>query len=159
MESEATAVLPHKFTVRAYGILVYENKILLCDEKIGDFAFTKFPGGGVEFGEGPRECIVREIKEELNVDAETGAHIYTTDSYVQSAIAPEEQVIAIYFEARLKVAADVRRIPTEPVQQDFRGKANELRFRWVAIAGIRPEALTFELDRRALQAFLGIQKV
>ena len=48
-------ILPLIFTVRVYGILKdSNNRILVSDEYIKGSYFTKFPGGGLEFGEGTR---------------------------------------------------------------------------------------------------------
>jgi len=64
-----------KFTIRVYGILLDEAKgILVADEFQNGKRFTKFPGGGLEFGEGTRECLVREWKEELNQTIEIADH-------------------------------------------------------------------------------------
>ena len=53
-----------RFNVRVYGIYITpQQQILLSDERIGDFCFTKFPGGGLEFGEGLHEALIREWKE------------------------------------------------------------------------------------------------
>ena len=52
---------------RAYGIILFKNKILVCNEVINNFHATKFPGGGIEKGESPEEGLKREIKEELNL--------------------------------------------------------------------------------------------
>ena len=56
-------------TVRVYGVLIDPiHGLLVSDEFIrGDF-FTKLPGGGLEFGEGTRDCLVREFQEETGMD-------------------------------------------------------------------------------------------
>jgi ADP-ribose pyrophosphatase YjhB (NUDIX family) len=86
------------FTLRVYGILINEAKqVLVSDEYIRGNYFTKFPGGGLEVGEGTINCLKREFKEEINLEIEVGDHIYTTDFYQQSAFNPEHQIIAIYY--------------------------------------------------------------
>ena len=87
-----------KLTIRVYGILIDENKrVLLSDEFIRGDYFTKFPGGGLELGEGTRDCLKREFKEETGLDVIVGDHIYTTDYYQQSAFNPNDQIISIYY--------------------------------------------------------------
>jgi len=86
------------FTLRVYGILINKAKqVLVSDEYIRGNYFTKFPGGGLEVGEGTIDCLKREFKEEMNLEVEVGDHIYTTDFYQQSAFNPEHQIIAIYY--------------------------------------------------------------
>jgi 8-oxo-dGTP diphosphatase len=88
-------------SVRVYGILINEAKqVLVSDEYIRGNYFTKFPGGGLEVGEGTKDCLKREFKEEMNLNVEIGEHIYTTDFYQQSAFNPEHQIIAIYYYAK-----------------------------------------------------------
>lgn len=87
-----------QFTVRVYGILFNEKKqVLVSDEYIRGGYYTKFPGGGLEFGEGTLECIVREWKEEVNQDVEVVEHIYTTDFFQISAFDDVNQIISIYY--------------------------------------------------------------
>ncbi|HEX6171665.1 MAG TPA: NUDIX domain-containing protein [Chitinophagaceae bacterium] len=91
----------HRFNLRVYGILINDKKqILVADEYIRGGLYTKFPGGGLEFGEGTRDCLKRELKEELGIEAEIGDHIYTTDYFQMSAFRPEDQIISIYYFAR-----------------------------------------------------------
>ena len=86
------------FNVRVYGILINVKKqILLSDEFIRGKYYTKFPGGGLEIGEGTRDCLKREFIEEMNLNVEVGEHIYTTDFYQRSAFNPTDQIISIYY--------------------------------------------------------------
>jgi len=86
------------FNVRVYGILINEkNQILLSDEFIRGKYYTKFPGGGLEKGEGTRDCLKREFQEEMNLNVEVTEHLYTTDFYQQSAFNPDDQIISIYY--------------------------------------------------------------
>jgi 8-oxo-dGTP diphosphatase len=86
------------FNVRVYGILINDDKqILVSDEYIRGNYFTKFPGGGLELGEGTRDCLQREFLEEMNLIVEVGEHIYTTDYFQMSAFNPTQQIISIYY--------------------------------------------------------------
>ena len=77
-------------------MLIEERKILLSDEFIAGKPYTKFPGGGLEFGEGTLDCIKREFQEECFIDVHSITHFYTTDFFVASAFGPD-QIISIYF--------------------------------------------------------------
>ena len=91
----------HRFNLRVYGILINEKKqVLVSDEFIRGNYYTKFPGGGLEFGEGTRDCLQREFMEEMNLRVEVGEHIYTTDYFQMSAFNPEHQIISIYYYAK-----------------------------------------------------------
>ena len=69
-------------SVRVYGVLINDQKeVLVSDEYIRGEYYTKFPGGGLEIGEGTRECLQREFKEEMNLEVAIGDHIYTTDFF------------------------------------------------------------------------------
>jgi 8-oxo-dGTP diphosphatase len=87
--------------IRVYGILINENKqVLVSDEFIRGNYYTKFPGGGLEFGEGTRDCLKREFKEEMDLLVEITDHIYTTDFFQMSAFNPQHQIISIYYGAK-----------------------------------------------------------
>src|SRR5438105_10392546 len=84
--------------LRVYGILFGENKkVLVSDEYIRGGYYTKFPGGGLEFGEGTRDCLKREFMEEMGLNVEVTDHIYTTDFFQLSAFNPSHQIISIYY--------------------------------------------------------------
>jgi len=99
------------FNIRVYGIIITDDKqVLVSDEFIRGAYITKFPGGGLELGEGTRDCLKREMKEELNLEVEIGDHIYTTDFYQQSAFNPAHQIISIYYFVH----------PLEPIAVNFK---------------------------------------
>ncbi|HYC40101.1 MAG TPA: NUDIX domain-containing protein [Chitinophagaceae bacterium] len=90
-----------QFNIRVYGVLLNQQRqVLVADELIRGGYYTKFPGGGLEFGEGTRDCLKREFGEELNLEVEIGDHIYTTDYFQLSAFNPGQQILSIYYFAR-----------------------------------------------------------
>lgn len=105
------------FNVRVYGILINElNEVLVSDEYIRGGYYTKFPGGGLEFGEGTRDCLKREFIEEMNLRVEVGDHIYTTDFFQLSAFRPDHQIISIYY--LVKPLEDIK-VPLRTKPFDF----------------------------------------
>lgn len=86
------------FNIRVYGILMNQaRQVLVSDEYIRGNYYTKFPGGGLEFGEGTRDCLKREFKEEMDLAVAVDDHIYTTDFFQMSAFNPAHQIISIYY--------------------------------------------------------------
>lgn len=141
------------FTLRIYGILLNEkNEILVSDEYIRGGYYTKFPGGGLEFGEGTRDCLKREFMEEMNLKVEVGEHLYTTDFFQMSAFRADDQIVSIYYyvkalekisvplrdkpfdfdEAQLKIYEDCREIET---------------FRFIPLERFSEEDVTLPIDK------------
>jgi len=86
------------FSIRVYGILMNEaHDVLVSDEWIRGMKITKFPGGGLELGEGTRDCLSRECMEEMNLRVAVGEHLYTTDFFQVSAFNSNHQIISIYY--------------------------------------------------------------
>lgn len=105
------------FNLRVYGILINEQQqVLVSDEFIRGNYYTKFPGGGLEFGEGTRDCLKREFLEEMQLQVEVGEHIYTTDYFQMSAFNPSHQIISIYYFAK---ALEPIRVPLREKPFDF----------------------------------------
>src|ERR1700743_1712089 len=112
------------FNLRVYGLLLGENKqVLVSDEYIRGGYYTKFPGGGLEFGEGTRDCLKREFKEEMDLDVEVTDYLYTTDFFQMSAFNPEHQIISIYYYVRA----------LEPIKAPLRTKPFDFDERELAI--------------------------
>ena len=62
---------------------------------------SKFPGGGMKFGEGPEDCIRREAIEELGQAIEILEHFYTTGFFQKALFYDDHQLISIYYLIRL----------------------------------------------------------
>jgi len=142
-----------KFNVRVYGILLNEHKqVLVSDEYIRGEYYTKFPGGGLEFGEGTRECLQREFKEEMNLDVSIEDHIYTTDIFQMSAFTPEHQIIAIYYFAK---ALQPITVPIRTAAFDFDEQQLQLyeqtkqieTFRFIDWKNFTADAITLPIDK------------
>lgn len=89
------------FNVRVYALLEHNGKVLVMHEPFQGKLIYKFPGGGLEFGEGTKDCLIREFKEELNLDVEITSHFYTQDFFVLNAFDPTEQVLLVYYKATI----------------------------------------------------------
>lgn len=139
------------FNIRVYAILLNtDNELLIAEEYHYDTFMRKLPGGGLQFGEGPREGLIRELREELNIDVKDLEHFHTTDFFIQSAFNKDHQVIGIYFKV------DLPENLTERYREDIRvPTANgEEYFRWVHIESLRAEDFTFPADQAAIRLLL-----
>jgi 8-oxo-dGTP diphosphatase len=67
--------------VRVCGILIEKDKILLLKHKsIGELGYLWLPpGGGVEFGESAEETLIREFKEETNLEISIEKYLFTNE--------------------------------------------------------------------------------
>lgn len=133
------------FNVRVYGILIDKSRVLVSDEYIKRNKITKFPGGGLEFGEGTRDCLIREFKEELDLDIDVTEHFYTTDFYVASAFDPNSQVISIYY---LVSAIGETRFVTSENPHNYEKKEGAQSFRWIPLDHLKESDFTLIIDRK-----------
>lgn len=140
------------FNIRVYGLIVHEHKLLLTDEFRLGICMTKFPGGGLQFGEGPVDCLKRECLEELNQEVEILSHYYTTDYFQQSELLPGAwQILNIYYRARLKGEPAFR--TTEKVF-DFEHVDGVQTFRWADHETLSSENMTLPIDRKVVAMIL-----
>jgi 8-oxo-dGTP diphosphatase len=143
----------NNFNIRVYGILVNDkNQVLVSDEYIRGNYYTKFPGGGLEFGEGTRDCLKREFMEEMNLEVAVGDHIYTTDFFQMSAFNPAHQIISIYYAAK---ALEPIKVPLRDKIFDFdeqqlavyKEKGETETFRFINWDDFSSESVTLPIDK------------
>lgn len=78
----------------ARGVCIQNGKVLLCRAKGG--ATTYLPGGHIEFGETGRQALVREIKEEMGVDATAGVFLGVVENQFRQHGKPHAEINLVY---------------------------------------------------------------
>ena len=132
------------FNVRVYALLEHQNKILIIHEPFQNQLIYKFPGGGLEFGEGTRDCLIREFKEELNLDVTIGEHFYTQDFFQANAFDPSEQILLIYYRAS---TTDEALSKLKVIDNDIEALL------WLDKAEINAEQMTLAVDKVVIDLY------
>jgi ADP-ribose pyrophosphatase YjhB (NUDIX family) len=138
------------FVISVYAIVINDQyQVLLSDECVRNALMTKFPGGRLEWGEGPADCLKREALEEFGQSIEIIDHIYTSDFFQQSMFYEESQLLTIYYLVQFNEPIKFK-ISTRSF--DFNEAVHGSQsFRWIDIQDLDLEALTFPVDRKVAQ--------
>lgn len=137
-----TQASDRRVVVRVYGLLFNPNKeVLITDEERNGWKFSKFPGGGLEWGEGLVDALKREFLEETNLHLADIQHFYTTDFFQQSAFNTNDQILSVYY---LTTALGVLPGSLPPPITEHSGT---LSFRWIPLHKLTPELFTFPIDK------------
>lgn len=132
-----------RFNIRVYGILINDkNEVLMSDECRNGNCFTKFPGGGLEWGESTIDCLKREFMEELNTEIKVNELFYCTDFFQQSAFRKDDQLISLYYKVEFLNKNSLNFAKYElPMMEDGE------KFRWMACSEISANDVTFPIDK------------
>lgn len=135
------------FIIRVYGICIRQGYVLLSDELFKGVQMTKFPGGGLEYGEGTIDCLKREFAEEGVGEITAFEHFYTTDFFQQALFFEGAQLLSIYYKVELRTDNEF------PMNEEVLATSTteQQKLRWTSIAHLQPEALTFPIDRLVAQ--------
>lgn len=134
-----------RFNIRVYGVVKSHDKVLVTDEFRSNIEMTKFPGGGLEHGEGIKDCLIREFQEEFGTSIIVKELFYITDFYIASAFNPNDQLISIYYLVDFHPSYEV-----EVVKERFEFKERcegAQCFRWIDIKNLREDDFTFPVDK------------
>jgi ADP-ribose pyrophosphatase YjhB (NUDIX family) len=139
----------YNFNVRVYGLLINEQKqILLSDEEEYGVRFSKFPGGGLEYGEGLIDALKREFIEECQLEIEVTGHFYTTDFFCKSAF-NDSQIISVYYLVK-PVSEMLIKCKEEVFDFDDEGDIRQA-FRWKNLRDLELNDVTFPTDQHVVK--------
>ena len=139
-----------KRTVRVYGFLEdAQGRVLVSAERFRGIPLVKYPGGGVEWGEGIHEALVREFQEELQLDVAVGELVFFNEFSVVSAFDPEVQVFSFFY--RVTAVGPMSFATHSAVAvPDEEGE----RAVWVSKAELAHIPFTYPIEQEATKAFL-----
>ena len=134
-----------RFNIRVYGILINDkNQVLISDELYHGQRFSKFPGGGLELGEGLWDGLKREFMEEFDLSIDSGNLLYVTEEVIPSAF-DLSQVIGVYYQV---FTSEELIFSVKEQAFDFDEDATQA-LRWIDLEDFYLDTLTFEMDRQA----------
>lgn len=131
------------FTIRIYGVLVENNKLMRLKEPYWGEILYKLPGGGLEYGEGTLECLARELKEELNLELDTAELFYAQEDFIRSKFKTNEQLFTVYYKITCKNIADLQIIDK-----------NIEEVNWIDLKDLSPDLMTLPVDKIVVEKLL-----
>jgi 8-oxo-dGTP diphosphatase len=137
-----------RFNLRVYALITNEfNEILVSNEyRFGKF-FTKFPGGGVEDGEGILAALKRELSEELNLTEYALPQFFYFNEFHQVSAFDNSNLVAFYYLVSIQKIQVT--LSSEPYEIPFIEEQEKQR--WVALSELETSDLTFPIDRIVLE--------
>lgn len=129
-----------QFNIRVYALAKHRDKILILKEPFMNQMIYKFPGGGLEFGEGTIDCLKREFKEELNLEIEEIEHFYTQENFIKTSLLPNKQLLLIYYKVRIKNIQDLKIL--DPAIEEIK---------WVKLEELNPDLFSLPVDKIVLK--------
>lgn len=141
-----------KFTIRVYGLLIVEHKILLSRENIKGGIYTKFPGGGLEFGEGIVDCVKREFMEEVAIELSETKLFHLTEDFIPSAFHDSKQVISIYYKVATNQIEDIK--TGDPNDKELLKNDDDQVLYWCRLQDLGSEPIELPIDRQVVRKLL-----
>ena len=132
-----------QFNVRVYAIIKQDQKYLISHEWNEKVEFWKFPGGGVEAGEGIVDALKREVSEELKTYPRKAELFYVNEHYQKSKFGPET-LLSFYYTVELDKPDLTAKVETKW------GKNYHLEFMWVSLDELRNK-VHFPLDQKVVK--------
>jgi len=120
-----------KFKLRVCGIVKQDNKVLLLKSKTNQGYCI--PGGHVELGELTTTAIVREMKEELNIDIDITNLICVNENIFTSQDDKTNHEIAYYY-----IVTPTTQLPTEDfeIEEIDKGVLKKHSLHWEEISNL-----------------------
>ena len=148
-----------RLNVRVYMMVTRQDpstgkpQVLVSYERLPMGGIMKFPGGGLEWGEGTTACLRREALEELGQPVEVERLVHVSQRAHISSFDPNQQVIAVHYAARLEGEVGFE---DDGVLEDVFGKRVPMmhqRLGWRNVHSLETRDFQFASDREAWEAW------
>lgn len=124
----------NKFNYRVCAVIINDNKILALKDEVSPYYYL--PGGRVQIGESAEKALLREIKEELEIDADIVRPLWLNQAFFN------EDVTKInYHEICLYFLVDVKQTKLLTLGDKFMLHENEHThvFEWLDFTRLKNE--------------------
>lgn len=125
-----------KFNYRVCAVIINDGKVLAMKDNHADYYYL--PGGRVQFNETAENALLRELKEELNIDAEIVRPLYFNQNFFnEDVLKVDYHEIGIYF------LVDVSKTDIMSRGETFVGveTVKNQRFEWLDFDRVKKEYL------------------
>ena len=138
--------------IRVAGITIQGDEILLIEHTKKDKKYWLVPGGGVDWGESTEQALIREYKEETNLDIEVKDFLFFSE-----AISPDKNkhVINLYFLVIVKNDSEPMKIGGESNLSDLRYVSKE-EIKDIKLYPNIKEQLLKILNNEQMSSYLGL---
>lgn len=120
----------YKFKFRVSGVFIYNNKILVNKYEEDSYCL---PGGYVKVGETSEEAILRELKEEINLDFNISSFLGITENFFINIRKQKTHGIDFYYNVNLKDNSDYEKIDYNRIEND-KGRKIQHHFKWIDLS-------------------------
>lgn len=134
------------FNIRVYGLLIHNGAVLITHENRAGMLMYKFPGGGLEKGEGLADALVREFQEELDIMVDVLEHFYVNEFLQVSQFRSSDQLMSHYYFVETQAP---QQIPVQQIDESI--NPGEQSFEWVPLERLNSENFTFPIDKLVAQ--------
>jgi 8-oxo-dGTP pyrophosphatase MutT (NUDIX family) len=138
------------FNIRVYALIVQRDSLLITEEKHGHLFLTKFPGGGLQFGESIPDALKRELIEELNVEVSDTKLFHVTESFVTSFLNKNQQVVGVYYLVNLKEELTNQYLEDNKLELEN----GFVEFKWKSFDELHPEKFSSMIDQEVFKKLM-----